>query len=222
MHLNLTEGPPYISQLGRHFFPSLGTWIKCAYTNRLKLDLIEAEFEAQLQAFVSAIGKMPDFIDGHQHIHEFPGIRDVLLHFYEKHFRNTATYVRSVTLPGAFWRKQSGYIKTVLIQLLGARALKKLLVRHNIPHNTSFSGFYDFEDVSQYTKLFPLFLKEISDGGIIMCHPGKYDNNQSIEREAESDTIAVARAREYEYFLSDEFIDACRLAEVSFIPQKAL
>ena len=35
----------------------------------------------QWNHFIEATGKTPDFVDGHQHVHQFPVIRDVLVEF---------------------------------------------------------------------------------------------------------------------------------------------
>src|SRR5437763_3269844 len=37
---------------------------------------LQNEIAAQLDAFVGAFGRTPDFIDGHQHVHLFPQVRD--------------------------------------------------------------------------------------------------------------------------------------------------
>ena len=37
------------------------------------------EIATQLKAFVTAFGRAPDFVDGHQHVHLFPQVREPLL-----------------------------------------------------------------------------------------------------------------------------------------------
>ena len=39
----------------------------------------EIEIATQLQAFLDAFGRPPDFLDGHQHVHLFPQVRDAFL-----------------------------------------------------------------------------------------------------------------------------------------------
>ena len=41
--------------------------------------LLAAEIATQLKAFVTQFGQPPDFIDGHQHVHLFPQVREALL-----------------------------------------------------------------------------------------------------------------------------------------------
>ena len=59
-----------------------------AWSASLNRELITQCIEEQWDLFVSVLGKQPDFIDGHQHIHQFPFIRDILLQLLkEKNLR---------------------------------------------------------------------------------------------------------------------------------------
>ena len=37
------------------------------------------EIASQLRTFIDAFGRPPDFLDGHQHVHLFPQVRDAFL-----------------------------------------------------------------------------------------------------------------------------------------------
>ena len=37
------------------------------------------EIATQLRAFIDTFGRPPDFLDGHQHVHLFPQVRDAFL-----------------------------------------------------------------------------------------------------------------------------------------------
>ncbi len=50
-----------------------------ALARRLNPGALKLEIAAQIHAFAGAFGHLPDFIDGHQHIHLFPQVRDALL-----------------------------------------------------------------------------------------------------------------------------------------------
>ena len=43
------------------------------------LERLTIEVATQVEAFVTAFGRPPDFIDGHQHVHLFPQVRDAVL-----------------------------------------------------------------------------------------------------------------------------------------------
>src|ERR1700750_1153612 len=45
----------------------------------LQSELLITEIATQLRAFIDVFGRPPDFVDGHQHVHLFPQIRDAFL-----------------------------------------------------------------------------------------------------------------------------------------------
>lgn len=184
LHFNLTDATP------------LSKLILAVYLRQLDQKMIEQEFNRQLDNFVAAMGRLPDFIDGHQHVHQLPIIRDAILNVYKERLRQSHVYVRCINL------KNKCALKKLIIYLLGSRVLKEKLRQLSIPHNQSFSGIYDFNDAIHYAKIFPGFLVEISDGGLIMCHPG-------LESDDAKDEIAYGRKFEYEYLMSDKFVEDC-------------
>jgi predicted glycoside hydrolase/deacetylase ChbG (UPF0249 family) len=217
LHFNLTEGKPlslaYRERYGDQFLP-LSRLIIQAFLRKWELSLIEAECQAQLDRFVAELGFLPDFIDGHQHIHQLPVIRDAVLRVYEKSLRSKKAYLRSVgnmVSSAGVWSK----IKQTIIYLCGSAAFQSLLKKHAIPHNRTFAGIYSFPEAHQYPQLFPLFLKKSADQGLIMCHPGL---NTSLD---ESDAIAQARFQEYSYLVGEQFEVDCQSlgAKVMKFPQ---
>ena len=50
-----------------------------ALSRSLKPALLDAEIAGQFAAFAGAFGRAPDYVDGHQHIHLFPQVREALL-----------------------------------------------------------------------------------------------------------------------------------------------
>lgn len=211
VHFNLTHGKPlstaYQTTYGDSFF-SLSTLIKKCYLRELNPVVIHAELSAQLDQFISGVGGMPDFIDGHQHIHQFPVIRDAILALYQQRLRDVSCYVRCVNDSAAWCRLgESAYIKRIVIQLCGASIFKRQLEKHKIPHNNSFAGIYDFNHAKSYAKIFPRFLQQSLEGGLIMCHPG-------LSNSEEVDEINQSRSEEYRYFQSEAFLHACEQNKV--------
>lgn len=204
LHFNLTEGIPlsdeYKSLYGQSFF-SLPQILRKSVTRSLDQAIIERECEAQLDHFEAALGRLPAYIDGHQHVHQFPVIRDALVRVYEKRLKGQGVYIRLVNEPIEL-RDLFFDIKKIVIYLSGTRAFKQLLERHQIPHNSSFAGIYAFSKAETYPEQFPQFLTQIKDRGLIMCHPGLASTDPH-------DVIGAARAQEYAYFSSDQFITDC-------------
>lgn len=204
LHFNLTEGEPVSKEMKVKGFASLSRTLLKTHLNQINRSAIEAELHAQMDLFVQGVGRLPDFIDGHQHVHHMPGIRDALLRVYRDRLKSHGTYIRSVYDNTAHLKMGGAYIKRLLIQFSGAIALKMQLSNDKIPHNSSFSGIYPFSQHYYYHKQFRLFLSNVSDNGLIMCHPGLRN-----ESHCESDSIASSRFAEYNYFQSEQFLKDC-------------
>jgi len=191
LHFNLTHGTALSSGAA---FPSLSQLLRQSFLRQLNQAAIEAECHAQIDQFQAATGFLPDFIDGHQHVHQFPVIRDAVIAVHQQ--RLPKAYMRYVYEP------LNGNFKKMMIRATGTKALERLLIKHNIPHNQSFAGIYDFKQADQYSTFFPDFLRNIQEGGLIMCHPG-------FTSSTEKDEIAKARIAEYQYLSSDKFLADC-------------
>ena len=82
LHFNLTEGT-LLSIPGKSCF-SLNELLFKTHLASIKLSFIAQEFTQQLEQFIQVMGRVPDFIDGHQHVHQFPRIRQVIMDLYER------------------------------------------------------------------------------------------------------------------------------------------
>lgn len=176
-------------------FLSLNDILRGAVARRLQSELLVNEITAQLQTFVDMFGRPPDFLDGHQHVHLFPQIRDAFLR------------VVAQRAPGA-WVRQCGRVKssrrlhdhkalTLDILSVGFRRKAKRL---GVATNPAFAGTYAFTARARFDKLFPRFLSGLPDRGLIMCHPGFVDAELK-----ELDSLTTLREREFAFFNSDVF-----------------
>jgi len=192
LHFNLTEG---LALNSREKLPVISTLIFKAYTKQLKQIEIEAELRAQIQAFIQGVGQLPDYIDGHQHIHQLPIIRDAVIKVYQEFYPDNQAYIRVLNF-------QPRGIKETILSLLGSQKLKRLLDQFDIPHNSTFSGIYSFTCKTAYESLFKGFIQRSKSQGIIMCHPGFISDEYP-------DPIAAIRIQEYNYLNSDDFLELC-------------
>lgn len=197
LHFNLTEGN-LLSLPGKPCF-SLNELLIKTHLASIKLAFIAQEFKQQLEQFVQVIGRFPDFIDGHQHVHQFPRIRQVILGLYEQQLRAHGTAIRA-TYPAICTKPYQR--KAKILALTGGKAFAAQLKQASIPHNDYFSGIYDFAPKTNYRFLFRSWLSALATGTLIMCHPGDVSS--------EPDLIAPTRLIELHYFLSDEFVSDCR------------
>jgi predicted glycoside hydrolase/deacetylase ChbG (UPF0249 family) len=139
---------------------------------------------------------VPDFVDGHQHVHLLPQISDALL-----------TVVKE-TLPDA-WVRQCGRVvplaarfadhKGLLLDIMSYR-FRRRAAALGLRTNPGFAGTYQFDDAANFPALFPRFLDRLPDGSVVMCHPGFVD--AELQR---LDPLTTLREKEYAYFAGDAF-----------------
>ncbi|WP_115708500.1 ChbG/HpnK family deacetylase [Legionella sainthelensi] len=196
LHFNLTEGNLMVHPRRKCF--NLSELLIKSHMHSLKLSFIAQEFLAQLKQFTETMQRLPDFIDGHQHVHQFPVIRKVILDLYEQRLKGSGISIRSVwpSLDLPQFR-----LKAKVLGFTGGKVLAQQLIKFNIPHNVYFSGIYDFAEHANYRDLFRKWLCFAKENTLIMCHPGEGINS--------ADIIAPARCKELNYFLSDEFLTDC-------------
>ncbi|MFY9692495.1 MAG: ChbG/HpnK family deacetylase [Xanthobacteraceae bacterium] len=167
-----------------------------ALAHWLRPEDLEIEITRQFSAFRAAFGRAPDFVDGHQHSHVFPQIREALLRV----IKDAAPQAwlrqcgRSAAAPKSF-ADPKGYVLDAL-----STRLARLAARAEVRTNPAFAGTYSFAPGADYATLFPGFLDGLPDGGVVMCHPGEVD--AELRR---LDPLTDLREREYAYFLGDEF-----------------
>ena len=196
---------------------TLGHLMLKAWLGSLSRAAIEKTLAYQWQRFIDVMGRAPDFIDGHQHVHQFPIIRDVLLTFLTN--KGFSGWIRSLSYT---IETPSFFIKVKLLSLLGARALTYECEELHFKQNARFGGIYDFSDRVPYPVLVQHWLsrvnhykrsisahKDVRHSILIMCHPA-VDNSDPTDR------IAAARVREYNYLASHQFIQDCLRSDITF------
>jgi predicted glycoside hydrolase/deacetylase ChbG (UPF0249 family) len=179
-------------------FLPLNETMRLSVARRLQGERLTIEIASQVRAFVAAFGHLPDFVDGHQHVHLFPQVRDAFLK------------VVAEIAPLA-WVRQCGRVRTAralhdrkaLVLDILSQGFRRKARRLGIATNPAFAGAYNFNAKADFAKAFPRFLMGLPDGGLIMCHPGFVD--AELER---LDPLTRQREREFAYFNSEEFPQA--------------
>jgi predicted glycoside hydrolase/deacetylase ChbG (UPF0249 family) len=199
LHLTLTAPfqplTDFTTLRGGHFL-TLTNVLGMAMARRLDRAALEREIGAQLRAFQDAFGRPPDFVDGHQHVHIFPQVRDAFAHAVAAHAPNA--WVRQCGRIGDQPRKLHDH-KGLLLDILSVGFRRKAR-RAGLRFNPAFAGTYSFTPDANFPMLFPDFLEGLPDGGLIMCHPGFVD--AELER---LDPLTTTRENEYAYLNSEEF-----------------
>lgn len=176
-------------------FLPVNDMLKLASARRLKVEPLVIEIATQLRAFVETFGRLPDFIDGHQHVHLFPQVRKAFL----KVVTETAPNVWVRQCGRARPHKRLHDHKSLVLDMLSL-AFRRQAKRHGVVTNPAFAGAYAFTAKAKYEKIFPRFLNGLPDGGLVMCHPGFVDD--ALIR---LDPLTTLREHEFAYFNSDEF-----------------
>jgi chitin disaccharide deacetylase len=177
------------------FLPLKAT-LRAAMLRQLKPQKIAVEIGAQIKAFAAAIGRLPDFIDGHQHVHIFPQVREAVIAAVRHAAPNAWLRHCGSTLSFA---KLFSDRKGLLIDHLSG-ALQKRAGQFGLKTNPAFAGTYSFKDSADYAALFPGFLRDLPDDSVVMCHPGHVDDE--LKR---LDTLTTLREKEYQFFVGDAF-----------------
>jgi hypothetical protein len=178
---------------GDTFLP-IGATMRKAVLRQLDRDALADEAVAQLEAFAAAFGRPPDFVDGHQHVHLFPQVRDAVLGAVKE------------AAPGA-WMRQCGSVTPASLadpKAMVLDAFSRGFVRRareaGVAVNPAFAGTYSFRADADFAALFPHFLDRLPAGGVIMSHPGVVD--AELER---LDPLTTLREREYAYLGGETF-----------------
>ncbi len=191
LHLNLTHGKAlsraWASRYGAQL-PTLFQLLKSTHLHQLNIQVLAFEIQAQIDAFTQQMNALPDFIDGHQHIHQLPMVRDVLFTQNIPMRKTSRGWLDVLSF--------DGFPKRQLITLLGGICFEKRLT---MPFNTSFSGIYQFKSADRYRQHFKTFLKHTVHDGLIMCHPGHPTKDTR-------DPLNASRHLELNYFMSDDYL----------------
>ena len=205
IHLTLTDfisftSPKSISDNGK--LPSFKKLFIQAHKGDLLEDEIAKEINSQLDIFEEFVGVKPNFIDGHQHIHQLPKISNIILNVLEDRYNGDLPCIRNTYETNLrIFRRNICLTKTYLLSFYGY-FFKKKLNKKNFQTNNGFSGIYNFSDKTNYRNIFRKFIKYINNNHLLMVHPGVSDD--TLEK---IDPVTKTRDIEREFLLSSSFND---------------
>ena len=203
LHLVLTDLKPLGAMPGLTVggrLPPVGSLIKRALRGLLPTQEVREELGRQMDAFEAIMGRTPDFVDGHHHIHQLPGIRDIVIDLMAKRYVKSPPWLRVCSeRPVTLLRRGVSIGRAIAIGWFGA-ALRRRATQKGFRVNAGFSGVYDLSDRIPYGQLFDRFTLGVRSGALIMCHPGHVDETLRA-----IDGLTDQRVCEYTYFMSDNF-----------------
>jgi len=160
-----------------------------------QLDLFETHWQAT-----------PDYIDGHQHVQQFAGIREALVDELTCRYGHLPIkpYLR---LSRA--RSNAGTVnfKGLVMTMMGSLALEKIATNARLSSARDLFGIYNFAGgTKRYAALMARWLAQAPHGSILMCHPSQAADPH--------DVMAKARMQEFSYMAGREFEQALSTAGV--------
>ena len=186
LHLDVNEFANYAVDR------QLKGWITATYLRRVEAKQARSWVAKQLDGFEAAMQCAPDYLDGHQHVHQLPVLRTAVCD------ELTQRYGRACALRSTRSRVWRGS-KAALIAGLGSTALRRAAGLAGLRMNLDFAGVYDFAPAARFSERVSAWLPSLPDGGLMMTHPGR-----SGGTETRPDGIRQARTQELAFWLSAE------------------
>ncbi|WP_201532577.1 ChbG/HpnK family deacetylase [Psychrobacter ciconiae] len=113
--------------------------ITASYARQLNKAAVTDAIKQQFDAFETTFNKAPVFVDGHQHVHQLPTIRQCLID--EITSRYGAENLSSARVTTPLIRDA----KSQIIYRLGGKAWQRLCAQQQVKTNDYFAGVYDFD-----------------------------------------------------------------------------
>ena len=187
MHFRPLDGGMFLP------FPKL---LRAGLLQQLDPDIIHAELKLQLATFAGMFGRVPDFVDGHQHVQLYPQVRDGLLAAVKE--KAPDAWVRQARRNQPL-KSRLGRPKALFLDHLSTQ-FRQRAARMGLAHNPAFAGAYDYSRSPDFGALMQQFLDGLPEGGVIMCHPGFVDDVLTG-----LDPLTTLREVEHAYLAGDDF-----------------
>lgn len=195
LHFNLTQDFGFGER-------PLGWWIAASLARSADPAAVRVALRRQLEAFREVAGAWPAFIDGHQHVHAFPLVRDVVAAVAAEARPAQPIPLRDVR---EFFGRTDAPFKRLVIRSL-ARAGRRRAAPRAVYLNDAMSGDYSLKAGADFAGLVAGWLAAAPARGLIMCHP------------AAGPADAGAGQRELAFLESDAFAELLARQAVELTP----
>ncbi|XP_050966235.1 carbohydrate deacetylase isoform X4 [Labeo rohita] len=188
LHANLSEGLPVSQDLTGStllnkdgFFHGKMGFREVLQSGQLKMSEVEAELRAQVNRFCELVGHMPYHMDGHQHVHVLPEVREVFAQVLSDF---GITYTRVPIEPGLkFCTFLPSHLRDFNAQV-EKDALESIEVFHR--HGIRWPDVYLGLSTMAELMVHPGYPSQPHQGG---CGEGPDDFSQSADRLHELNTL---------------------------------
>ena len=191
LHLVLTDEvnlPPseHVDSLHRNGrFLSFGKLLGRSLTGGVRSSDARREIAAQYGWFTNLTEEVPDFVDGHLHVQQFPGVCRGLVEFIADEPPVLQPWVRNAAEPMETIAKHgSASLKCWAIAKLGGMLHKRLLAR-GLVTNDGFASVCDYGDWKNYSDVLQHIVQHARPGNyLLVTHPGQREDWRRAEFEA--------------------------------------
>lgn len=202
LHLNLTH--PFRPGDGAR---PLAYWLLAGHARLLRRGALRAAILERIDRFADRLGRLPDFLDGHLHVHALPVVRDALLSAIGLRYpADRPPYLRA---PERMRIRGDGGAKRLFLTLLYAGLARRAAAR-GVPAGRWSGGLYSLSASSDFPGLMAGWLAEAADGGMLVCHPGLAPGDPG-------DPIRAARVAEYGYLAGPRFAADLKRFDIELI-----
>jgi predicted glycoside hydrolase/deacetylase ChbG (UPF0249 family) len=216
LHLNFTE---VWSGTAR------AIWVKpwrdlvlSSYLGQLNAQHVNEAIELQLDQFEGVFKRPPDFVDGHLHVHQLPGIRQPLLNILKRRYPDHLPWLRDtrpsrgVSNDMPVWQR----FKAQVIGFLGAQALMTEAAKLNFKSNQGFVGAYDFSRPHPpFVDMLKLWLPTMQTGSLLMMHPSQQVLNKDPMGPSRVQEYAILSGAEWPELLDQNHCELIRLSQMT-------
>lgn len=200
LHLTLTDqmacsGVSALAPQGK--LPSLG---RLALSTRIDRRVAKAaidELDAQYARFVEEMGRAPDFVDGHQHVHFLPVVRRWLAGLADRAAPFPVPFVRGAPAPR--YAPRPVMAKATVVRGI-ARGFDRFAAGKGLHVVGPLAGFYEWHDPTAFAAAMTRAAGTLPDNALFMCHPGHVDAVLKAR-----DPLQAPRVLELEFLGSEEF-----------------
>lgn len=201
LHLDLTLGPatgPVRRLAPKRRFPGLGRLIGLSVLRLLDAGEIAAEISRQLDLFEAELGYPPDHIDGHQHVHALPVVRQALIDLVARRYPVTPPLLRDPADTKENIKERGLAVRKALVVHALSKGFGEAARARGLPVNLGFSGYSDFDIGQAYADELRRAFVATQAPHIVMCHPGHVDAEL-----ARRDPVVERRQMEYDALMRE-------------------
>jgi chitin disaccharide deacetylase len=201
LHLDLTLGPaagPIRRLAPKQRFPGLAQLIGLSLLRVLDTGEIAAEISRQLDLFETELGYPPDHVDGHQHVHALPVVRQALIEVVARRYPVTPPMLRDPADTKDNIRARALSVRKALVVNALSKGFGEAAKARGLSVNQGFSGFSDFDLGKPYGDELRRAFVATRSPHIVMCHPGHVDAEL-----ARRDPVVERRQMEYDALMRE-------------------